>query len=45
VEKDQPFQLSVLVEDSGDPTTYGAVLWLDGQRIAGKKTFRTKTFF
>ena len=31
---------------AGEPeTTYGAILYLDGQRIPGKKTFRKETVF
>lgn len=45
VEKDQPFQISISCEGSTDQKTYGAVLWLDGQKVAGKKTFRQKTMF
>ena len=40
VEKDAAFTVRIKVPDRNDENTYGAVLFLDGQRIAGKKTFR-----
>lgn len=45
VEKDEAFHIQVKVENPHDRDTYGAVLWLDGQKVHGKKTFNTKTTF
>ena len=45
VEKDEAFQLSIKNVDPHDTNTYGAVLFLDGQRVHGKKTFISKTHF
>ena len=45
VEKDDAFQIFINTIDQRDKKTYGAVLFLDGQRVHGKKTFSCKTVF
>eukprot|EP00347_Sterkiella_histriomuscorum_P023151 403335754 len=45
VDKDEAFKINVSAIDQNDRNTYGAVLYLDGQRVHGKKTFVSKTMF
>ena len=45
VEQDAAFQIRIKTPNRDDEKTYGAVLYLDGQRIHGKKTFRGSTNF
>ncbi|CDW84961.1 UNKNOWN [Stylonychia lemnae] len=45
VDKDESFKIQVGAIDQSDKHTYGAVLFLDGQRVHGKKTFVSKTTF
>ena len=45
VEKNEAFQVKVISTNMNDTDTYGAVLFLDGQRVHGKKTFRRVTNF
>lgn len=37
--------MKIIAMDMKDENTYGAVLFLDGQKIHGKKTFRRVTSF
>ena len=37
--------MKIISTNMNDAETYGAVLFLDGQRIHGKKTFRRVTTF
>ena len=45
VEDAEEFQVGVTVDDRSDRTTYGAVLYLDGQKVHGKKTFAGRSMF
>lgn len=45
VDGDEAFHLEISRVDKNDDTTYGAVLYLDGQRVHGKKTFRKRTMY
>ena len=45
VEQQESFQVKVISTNMNDTDTYGAVLFLDGQRVHGKKTFRRVTNF
>ena len=45
VEKNDSFTVKVASEERKDDKTYGAILYLDGQRIHGKKTFKGVSSF
>lgn len=45
VDSNEAFRIGINATDRRDQETYGAVLFLDGQRVHGKKTFHGKTMF
>lgn len=45
MEKNEPFQIGINVHNKQDSNTYGAVLYLDGIRVKGKKTFSKRSMF
>lgn len=45
VESNDPFTIGVGCKNGQDTNTYGAVLYLDGVRVKGKKTFCKRTMF
>ena len=45
VDNHETFQVKLYNANQSDTETYGAVLYLDGHRIPGKKTFTKKTCF
>jgi hypothetical protein len=45
VENGESFMVSVHCQNKTDVTTYGAVLYLDGKKVPGKKTFQRRTLF
>ena len=45
VENGESFYVGISCVNKQDPTTYGAVLYLNGMRVPGKKTFKGRTTF
>ena len=45
VDKNSPFSIRIRTDDRDNKEKYGAVLFLDGQRIHGKKTFACSSNF
>jgi hypothetical protein len=45
VEDGESFMVSIETSNRYDDTTYGAVLYVDGKKVFGKKTFRNRALF
>jgi len=45
VEDGESFMVSIEARNRNDNTTYGAVLYIDGKRVFGKKTFKFRCMF
>jgi hypothetical protein len=44
-ENGESFMVGITTANKQDSTTYGTVLYLDGKRVPGKKTFRGRCLF
>ena len=45
VDNHETFQVKIIHMNQSESVTFGAVLYLDGHRIPGKKAFKNKTVF